>query len=162
MKDILKRIRDGIELHRSMIKQYAFLELKRYKKAHEFFYQEDNERYLDLLDFYVSNYKEIPEEETIPIVEVKVEDKKELKEYIANSLSAYILFCKESSNLYKKKYDELLELGEMASACKLYDIICDTEYHLKVAEIHTANAKMMQYDKLWILYEQERLYNKYN
>jgi hypothetical protein len=58
-------------------------------------------------------------------------------------------------------YKELMELDEVASACKVKKLVMEVDYELKKAERYWLNKEAMGWDMTAIVEEQKKKHDKY-
>ena len=68
---------------------------------------------------------------------------------------------KETKELYEKKYKELMDLGAVASALKVKEIICDVDYELKCLERCMLEYSAVGWDIEYIMYKQPEIHDCY-
>lgn len=161
----------GMMLHEQLANYYDFLGLKGYKRCHEYHYLQETCAYRGLCRYFINHHnKLIPE---MPIENPKVipeswykytrqqVDSATKKNAVKNGLTVWVDWEKETKTLYQNMYKELMELGEVASACKVDELIKDVDCELKKAERYQLSKKAIDYDLGVIIAEQSKWHNKY-
>ena len=83
------------------------------------------------------------------------------KNAVKSGLTKWVEWERDTKKLYEQMYKELMELGEVASACKVKELICDVDCELKKAERYWLNKEATGYDMVMIIEEQKRKHSKY-
>jgi hypothetical protein len=83
------------------------------------------------------------------------------KNAVKNGLSMWVEWEKETKSLYEQMWKELMDIGEVASAMKIKELICDVDCELKYAERYQLDKKAVDYSLDVIIEEQHRKHKKY-
>ena len=84
------------------------------------------------------------------------------KSGVKSGLVAWVSWERETKKLYEQMYKELIEIGEVASAMKIKELICDVDCELKMAERYMLNKEAVGYDMSDIIAEQKSKHDKYD
>jgi hypothetical protein len=83
------------------------------------------------------------------------------KTAVKNGLQVWVDWEKETKKLYEESYKELFDLGEIAAAMKIKELVCDVDCELKKAERYQLDKKAVDYDMITIMSEQEEFHHHY-
>ena len=160
-QELANHMIQGIALHQELTNYYDFLHLQKYKKNHEHHYFEESKGYMKLYHYYIEHYNkliEVQNKDKINIIpslwyKHKREDiDMQLKQQsVENAMQIWINWERETKKFYQKKYQELIQLGEVGAAIFLQSYICDVEKELKCAENEDLNLKATNYDMVMII-----------
>jgi hypothetical protein len=161
----------GLMVHEQFANYYDFLGLKGYKRCHEYHYLEETCAYRGLCRYFINHHNklipELPVEdpEIIPDSWYKYTrqdvDPSTKKSAVKNGLQLWGSWESETKELYEKSYTDLMELGEVASAMKIKELICDVEGELKRVQRYILDKKAIDYNLSDIVSEQKHMHNKY-
>lgn len=73
----------------------------------------------------------------------------------------WINWEKETKQFYEQKFQQLMQLGEVAAAIFLKGYICDVSHELKGAEQELLDLKATNYDMVMIIEKQKKDHKKY-
>lgn len=161
----------GIMFHEQMANYYDFLCLEGYKCCHEYHMYDEMCEYRSLCKYVINHHNMlIPDErienpEAIPASWYKHvrqdADTTTKKDAVKTGLTAWVNWEKDTKKLYEKMYTELMNLGEVASACKMKKFISKVDHELKKAEKYHLNKEAINYDIGAIISEQHYKHEKY-
>lgn len=161
----------GMMMHEQMANYYDFLGLKGYKCCHEFHYLTETCSYRALCRYFINHHnKLIPEKrienpKIIPDIWYKHTrfdvDPGTKRNSVKIGLTKWVEWERDTKKLYEQMYANLLELGEVASAIKIKELICDVDQELKKAERYLLNKETIGYDLVEIISEQQSEHVKY-
>ena len=170
-KEIAHHMVNGMMFHDEMANYYDFLGLKGYKRCHEYHFIEETCNYRKICRYYINHHnKLIPEAEhdyvsVIPstwYMHTRDDvDEGTKKSAVKTGMTKWVEWERKTKQKYEQAYTHLLELGEIASACRVHECICDVDCELKKAERYLLNCEALGYDMVWVISEQEHLHNKY-
>ena len=80
---------------------------------------------------------------------------------VRSGLEKWIAWEKETKELYERMYKELIEIGEVASACKIKRFLKNVDKELKKAQRYQLNKMAVDYDMVTIIGEQEKMHDDY-
>ncbi|MCH5211009.1 MAG: hypothetical protein J1F01_08620 [Oscillospiraceae bacterium] len=161
----------GVMFHEQLANYYDFLGLNGYKRCHEYHYLSETCDYRGLCRYYINHHNKL-----IPIG--SVEDPNVIPENwykytrqdiesatkvtaVKNGMQLWVDWEKETKKLYEKMYQELMNIGEVASALKVKELVCDVDRELKKAERYQLNKQATNYDMVDIMSEQHRMHEEY-
>jgi NADH:ubiquinone oxidoreductase subunit len=161
----------GIMFHEELANYYDFLGLKGYKRCHEYHFIDETCAYRGLCRYYINHHnkliphEEVEEPDVIPESWYKYTrqevDNNTKKNAVKNGMTLWVNWEKETKQLYEQMYKELIEIGEVASAMKIKELVCDVDCELKKAERYQLNKKAVDYDLDVVIEEQNRKHDKY-
>ena len=176
LKEIYSKLSEhminGMMLHDQLANYYDFLGLKGYKRCHEYHFLDETLNYRSLCRYCINHHNIlIPEprfdnESVIPESwfnhvrsDVDVSTKKNA---IKSALTKWVEWERDTKKLYQQMYKELMNIDEVASACKVKEFIKDVDMELKKAERYWLNKEAIGYDMSVIIEEQDRKHKKYD
>ena len=161
----------GIMLHDQLAEYYDFLNLHGYKRCHEFHALEEFATRRSLVRYYINHYNKLlpdaPVEDPRAIpggwrsYERKQVDVSTKKRAIRDGMALWEEWENKTKSLYEKSYTQLCELGEIAAACKIKELVADVDQELKVATRKSIELQSIEYDLSTIYLCQDELHEKY-
>ena len=161
----------GVMVHEQLANYYDFLGLKGYKKCHECHMFKEMLGYRSLGRYFINHHNRlIPDEhienpEVIPSSWFKYTrqdvDSNTKKNAVKVGLDKWISWERETKQFYESMYQELINLGEIASAMKIEEYIYDVDCELKKAERYRLDKEAVGYDLVYIIEEQDSKHTKY-
>lgn len=154
----------GMMMHEEMADYYHFLGLCGYKKFHEHQFCEESKAFRSLHRYYIDHYNQL----ILPVNFDQVEvihsgwygktrfdvQPSTIRNGVKTGLETWVMWEKETKKLYENMYTELMQIGEVAGALFLKDIICDVDKELKTAETYWLNKRMADYSMDSIMADQ--------
>ena len=170
-KEISAHMIKGLMIHDQLANYYDFLGLEGYKRCHEYHYLAESCAFRGLNRYFINHHNMlIPEEPVenpniIPANWYRYKrqnvDAGTKRTAVKNGLTQWVTWEQETKQLYERMYKELIELGEVASAMKIKELICDVDCELKKAERYLLNKEAIGYDLSIIIAEQKEKHDKY-
>lgn len=158
-------------IHAQMADYYDFLGLEGYKRCHEYHFLQESCAYRSVSRYFINHHNMLIPEERIEDPKIIPEswfehtrddvDSATKKNAVKSGLTKWVTWERETKKLYEQMYQELMNLGEVASACKVKELICDVDCELKKAERYWLNKEAAGYDMVMIIEEQKRKHWKY-
>lgn len=161
----------GMMIHEQLANYYDFLGLNGYKRCHEYNYLAETCTYRCLCRYYINHHdKLIPQ---MPVEDPKIipeswykykrqdVDNATKKNAVKNGLTVWIAWEEETKELYQAMYKELINLGEVASACKVMELVKNVDCELKKAQRYYLSKKAIDYDLSSIIAEQTEWHEEY-
>ena len=162
---------EGMMFHEQMANYYDFLGLKGYKRMHEYHFFDESCTYRSICRYFINHHNKL-----VPYVDV--ENPKAIPESwgkytredvdintkmssVKKGVTAWVDWERKTKELYEDMYCELIELGEVASALKVRELVCDVDCELKKAERHALNLKAVDYSLEVIVPEQHEYHEKF-
>lgn len=161
----------GMMIHEQLANYYDFLGLKGYKRCHEYHFMQETCSYRSVCRYVINHHN-------IIILEARFEnpdiiptswynhtredvDASTKKSAVKAGLTKWVEWERDTKKLYQQMYQELMNIGEVASACKVKELICDVDCELKKAERYWLNKETTGYDMTSIIEEQKSKHDKY-
>lgn len=173
--EILKEISShqiiGIMLHHDMMVCYDFLGLRCFKRMHEYhMFKEMAEN--DGVNRYCINHlnKIIIDDNLVPYFEIPKSwvnenrmsiNNSNKKSYIQSMFKKWHEWEKNTKELYSKKYIELLDLEEPATAKKVMCLVEEVDKELKCLERWILKLEAIEYDLKIISSFEEKVHDEY-
>lgn len=161
----------GIMFHEDLANYYDFLGLAGYKRCHEYHSLAEYAEYRSVCRYYINHYNKLIEYSESTQKQVIPEswysysrqdvDMTTKKNSVRNGLSMWVDWERKTKTAYEEMYKEMLDIGEIAGACKIKCLIKDVDRELKHAERYLLNKIAVDYDMTYIIGEQDCLHDKY-
>lgn len=162
---------NGLMLHDQLANYYDFLGLKGYKRCHEYHYLAENLAYRSLNRYFINHHDMLIPEAKFTNINVipagwyehtrEDADPATKKEAVKTGLEKWVTWERETKKLYQQMYKEAMDIGEVASACKIKCLVMDVDKELKKAERYWLNKEAIGYDLTSIIEEQSNKHDKY-
>lgn len=126
LEKVINRINENISVHKELVKLYRHMGLENFADLYESKIIKDTCRYLWISRYEKSVFhEEIKESKIVPKSFFDNDSVPEgsKKEYVKNFLYIEINELKKAKKIYEQVYDELLDQGEISTACKVYDLV---------------------------------------
>jgi len=158
-------------VHEELANYYDFLGLKGYKRCHEYHFIQETMNYRSLNRYFINHHNmlipnvRVDDPEIIPEswyahkredVDITTE-----KNAVKTGLTKWVEWERETKKLYEQMYQELMNMGEVASAQKILCFVKDVDCELKKAERYWLNKEATGYDMTEIIAEQDKKHRKY-
>lgn len=162
----------GLMTHTQLADYYDFLGLEGYKRCHEYHALQETCNYRGINRYFINHYdrlipeKEVEDPQMIPdswYNHVRQDvDNNTKRNAVKTALDNWVRWEKDTKDLYQRMYQELMEIGEVAGAFKVKELICDVDKELKKAQRYQLNKMMTEYNLSDIVAEQKSKHKKYN
>lgn len=162
---------EGIMVHDQLAIYYDFLQLKGYKRCHEYHFLCENVSYRGINRYFTNHYNkmivlnQIPDPAVIPSSWYKYSrqdvDTNTKRSAVKAGYERWVEWEKSTKLLYESLYKELIDINEIAGAKKLEELICDVDHELKIAERKSIDLKTIDYNISDILNDQDKEHDKY-
>lgn len=163
---IVAHMIEGVMFHSQLVEYYEFLGLPGYAECHKYHYFCESWSLQELNLFYIDHYNKLlpgrqPQDPTVipsswyKYLRIDV-DNNTRKSSIKTSLERWVDWETETKTLYEKMYKELINLEEVAAACKIQELVEDVSQELKDAQQYLLNKKASDYDMSIIVEEQSK------
>ncbi|WP_270849004.1 hypothetical protein [Ruthenibacterium lactatiformans] len=162
---------EGIMLHGQMADYFDFLSLHGFKRMQEYHYLDESTCMRSVHRYYINHYgKLLPGghpagPSLIPASwgnytrqEVDASTKRRA---IRDAFIKWRDWEVETKKLYEKSYTDLYNLGEVAAACKVKELVMDVDKELKCVERLHIKLESIEYDMSAIYLMQDELHEKY-
>lgn len=161
----------GMMIHDQLANYYDFLGLEGYKRCHEYHFLAETCAYRGVCRYFINHHNKLIPEERIEDPAIIPEswynytrqdvDSNTKKNAVRNGLVKWVEWERDTKHLYEQMYKELMDIDEVASACKVKCLIKDVDKELKKAERYHLNKEAIGYDIGAIIAEQRKKHNKY-
>lgn len=161
----------GMMIHEQLANYYDFLGLQGYKRCHEYHFMQESCAYRGINRYFINHHDmlipeaEFDNPEVIPASWYEHTrgdvDSSTKKNAVKVGLTKWVEWERDTKKLYQEMYQELMNIGEVASACKIKELICDVDCELKKAERYWLNKEATGYDIVQIVDEQKCKHKKY-
>ena len=161
----------GLMVHTQLADYYDFLGLEGYKRCHEYHALKETCNYRGISRYFINHYNKLIPEQKIEDPEMIPQswynytrqdvDNGTKRSAVKTALDKWVDWEKDTKELYEQMYKELMELDEVAGACKVKELICEVDEELKKAERYQLNKMMTEYNLSDIVHEQARKHKKY-
>lgn len=175
LKEIYSKLSEhmiqGMMFHDQMSNYYDFLGLQGYKRCHEYHFLAETLNYRSLCRYFINHHNMLIPETRFDNTSVIPEgwyshvrgdvDVATKKNAVKTGLTKWVEWERETKRLYQQMYQELMNIGEVASACKIKCFIADVDCELKKAERYWLNKEAIEYNMESIISEQKSKHRKY-
>lgn len=161
----------GMMVHEQLANYYDFLGLKGYKRCHEYHYMQESCEYRGICRYYINHFNRLIKEPEFKNPDVIPEswyshtrdevDMTTKRNAVQNGLEKWRSWETDTKKLYQEMYKELLDLGEIAAADKVNELVCAVDCELKKVERYVLNKEAINYDMSSIIEEQNHKHKKY-
>ena len=170
--EIANHMLEGIMTHQQLANYYDFLGLGGYKRCHEYHFLDEMCSYRKVQRYFISHYnKLIPQKSRqfpnlIPAGWYEVErgdvDATTRSTAVKAGMEKWVDWQRKTKKFYEQKYKELMDMGEVAAAHFVEDILLHTTHELKKAEKYWIQKKAIAYDMKEIFAQQDKKSAKYD
>ena len=170
-QELANHMLKGVMFHQELIDYYDFLSLCGYRKCHEYHYFEEKCGYRKLCHYFIQHYNKLIKahvQEKIDIIpsswyrhKREDVDGQVKRQSVQTGMRTWISWEKETKELYQKKFQELMELNQVAAAIFLQHYIQDVDEELRCAENEILDLKATNYDIVMIIEKQKQDHKKY-
>ena len=161
----------GMMFHAQMADYYDFLQLRGYKRCHEYHFKAESCNYRKLNRYYINHYNKLIEEERVDDPNVIPEswynytrmdvDMQTKRTAVKTAITKWVKWERETKQKFEEAYSELCAQDHVASALFIKEFIKDVDCELKYAERKHIDLMSVDYDMPYILGEQKALHDKY-
>lgn len=170
-KELSAHMIKGLMIHEHLANYYNFLGLCGYKRCHQYHYLAETRAHIRLNNYYLEHHNalipeaEISNPDVIPANWYRYTrqdvDAGTKKAAVKTGLTMWVNWERETKKLYEQMYKELMDIGEVASAMFIKELLCDVTCELKKAEKYQLNKEATGYDMATIIGEQKSKHDKY-
>lgn len=170
--EIANHMLEGVMTHQQLANYYDFLGLGGYKRCHEYHFLDETCSYRKVQKYYISHYnKLIPERSRefpniIPTTWYGVLrgdiDPATRSAAVRTAIEIWVKWQRDTIDFYEDKHRELLNMGEVAAAHFVEDLLLHTTEELKKAEKYWLWEKAIEYDIKEIFAQQDNESAKYD
>ena len=161
----------GVMFHVQMSDYYDFLNLRGYKRCHQYRAKCEMKHLHKLHKYYINHYNRLIEEEPIQNPDVipsswyrytrQDVDANTKRSAVKNGIEKWVSWETETKDLYEKMFKELMDLGEVSTANRMCCYIKGVDDELKWAERTHIDLLAADYDIEYILGKQDYLHDMY-
>lgn len=169
--DVAAHMVEGLMVHEHLANYYDFLGLGGYKRCHEYYYLKECIEYRRLCRYYINHHNKLIPEKRVNNPEIIPEgwynhvrqdvDTSTKKEAVRTGLTKWVEWEAKTKRFYETMYKELMDLGEVASACKIKELVLCADKELKKAQRYWLNKEAVGYNMASIISEQKCYHDKY-
>lgn len=169
---IVSHLIEGMMLHDRMADYYDFLGLMGFKRLHEYHYLCDAVELRGVHRYYINHFNMlIPEQNvvspwSIPSSWFNYERQSvgagTKKASVQSGVEAWAEWEHNTKKLYEQCYCDLCDIGEVAAACKVKELISDADMECKCADRLHIRLKGMEYDMPAIFMMQDEMHEEYD
>ena len=162
---------EGLMVHSQMSDYYNFLGLEGYNKCHEYHFYKESKSFRELNDYYFKHFNkfivEMPNSNpnVIPADWYKYTrqqvDTATRKNGIANAMTKWVTWEKDTKAMYERMYQELIVMNEISAAMFIKKLIKEVNEEHAVACQKHLELKAMDFNVSDIILEQKELKDKY-
>ena len=175
VSDVFSRINshmvEGMMLHNQMADYYDFLGLMGFKRMHEYRFLCEASQMRGVSRYYINHYNrllpsaDVLNPEVIPVgwnrytrMDVDANTKRNA---IRTCMDKWCKWEPDTKKLYQESYSELCDMGEIAAACKVKELLVDADMELKCADRLYIKLQSMDYDLCTIMLMQDEMHEEY-
>lgn len=161
---VAARLLQGVMVHSQYISYFDFLCLPGYRSEQEYHYKEESKAYHKLLQKYMCYYNKllpVPKVESPEVIPIGWYDYTrmdvtgaEKREFVKAAYNAWVMWEQDTKRVFEKAYTELVELGDVASACEIKCLVKDVSEELGNARQQMLLLDMVDYD-LNVIYDEQ-------
>lgn len=161
----------GIMLHDQMAEYYDFLDLHGFKRCHEYHALSEFAERRGLMRYYINHYNallpetEVTDPDVIPAswrgYKRTDVDPATKKRAIRDGFARWRMWEADTKKLYQESYSELCEIGEIAAACKVKQLVEAVDMELKAVDRKMIELYSIDYDLSAVYLCQDETHEKY-
>lgn len=162
---------EGMMLHEQMANYYDFLGLDGFKRMHEYHFLKEAAQMRGINRYYINHYNMLVHDastknpEAVPMAWHKYArqdvDASTKRNAVKTACEKWHAWEKETKKLYQESYMQLCDLGEIAAACKIKELVKAVDMELKGVERLHIKLKSIDYDLPTIILMQDDMHDKY-
>lgn len=162
---------EGIMFHDQMTDYFDFLSLRGYKRLHEYHMLSEVANRRSLNRYYINHFDmlipeaELSDPKTTPDNWRKINranvDISTKRRAIRDGFVRWKDWETETKKLYEQSYKELYDMGEIAAACKIKELVCDVDMELKHADRLSIMLYSIDYDIISVYSCQDNMHDEY-
>ena len=169
--EIVVRQIEGVMMHTDLADIFDFMGLRGFKREHEYHALLEFCEMRSVSRYAINHIEQMPngqgakQKDIIPSswygatrFDVGESDR---KNKVKELYTKWHTWEKETKSIYEKKYKELIDLGAVASALKVKELVCDVDKELKCIEREYIEYSAIGWDMSYIMYHQSEIHDKY-
>lgn len=163
---------EGMMIHEKMADYYDFLGLMGFKRIHEYRFLKDAVNLRGVHRYFINHFNMLlPDSPVSQSWDIPSSWKNHVREDVGtdtkrNAVISGIENWKswehDTKRLYEQCYTELCDIGEVAAACKVKELISDADMTAKCADRLYIKLKGMDYDMPTIYILQDEIHHEYD
>lgn len=161
----------GMMLHDQMADYYDFLGLMGFKRMHEYHFLHETVEMRGMSRYYINHYNKlvpsnsVEDPRALPMSWYNYErqdvDNKTKKNAVESGITTWCKWERDTKKMYQDCYCTLCDMGEVAAACKVKELIRDVDEELKCADRLHIKMQSTDYDLCTIYLMQDDMHEKY-
>lgn len=165
------RMLEGMVFHDEMAKYYDFLNLKGYRKCHEYHYAEETKGYRELSLYYMEHHHKFIQVLPIERPDVIPQSWREAtrsqvdhgtrQSGIKSGIEKWVKWEQDTKAIFEDAYLSLIEMGKPADAEFVLRYVKDVDEELQHAQGKHITLESIGYDLITVVMEQDEIYKKY-
>lgn len=168
--EVSDKLVEGMMLHSDHADLFDFLGLKGFKRLHEYGYLHDTGNYRMIHRYAINHLGMIPpqgrQERPTSLDAYMGRDRMDVaegerRESVEGSITAWVMWERETKAAYQRAWETLTRIGEVAAARPIEKLIKDVDRELKKAERLHIRIKATGYDMGHIMEMQGDMHDKY-
>lgn len=169
---INSRMIESMMLCDKLSNYYDFLGMMGFKREYEYYFLCEAVQMRGVNRYYINHYNELLSESqvsdpfSIPAAwygharkDVSANTKKSA---LKSATETWCNWLRETKKLYEQSYKELCDIGEIASACKVKELVSDADMRLKCADRQYIKLQSIDYDLPTICLMQDEIHAEYD
>ena len=162
---------EGMMLHDQMADYYDFLGLMGFKRMHEYHFLREAADMRGISRYYLNHYNYLvpPQSAKDPGVipsgwykyHRKDVDTSTKRQAIRTGMEKWCAWEESTKKMYQDSYSKLCDMGEIAAACKVKELISGVDMELKCADRLHIKLQSVDYDLCTIFLMQDEMHEAY-
>jgi hypothetical protein len=158
-------------IHAEMADYYDFLNLAGFKRLHEYRFFDECAELRGMHRYFINHLgglldsSNVSRETVIPRSWANVTrsnvGNSTRREAVKSGFETWVSWETETKRMFEGCYSSLCDLGEIAAACKIRELVAGTDDELKRAERLSLSLKSCDYDMTYIVEIQDELHERY-
>ena len=169
---ILTKMHTGLSVHNSFASFFGLLNLRGYRRCHEYHFFEESHNYRNAINYILSHYNKLvaeQEEEKIEIIPASWYkytkgdiDTNNKRSAIKEIMKKWIRWEEDVKKLLEDCYTELCEIKMVEGALFVARLLFEVGNELAAAREQLINLETINYDITRIIEEQDELFDYYS
>lgn len=172
--EILAHEIEGVMFHDDMADMFDFLSLRGYKRMHEYHCLSEFAEMRSVSRYMINHLNHLPNtdgqvkgKDVVPSMwksssasrfNVSENDR---KAKVKELFTAWVDWEKETKDLYQRKFKELCDMGHVACADKINELVEEVDCELKYAQRMWLDLSAVGWDMLYIMQKQDEIHDHY-
>lgn len=163
---------EGMMIHDRMADYYDFVGMMGFKRIHEYRFLKDAVEMRGIHRYFINHFNMLLPESDVSVTwqippswdghtrdDVRAETKRNA---VISGMDKWVEWEHETKKLYEQCYGELCDIGEVAAACKVKELVSDADMTAKCADRLYIKLKGMDYDMPTIYIIQDEIHSEYD